>query len=48
MTGRRDAQAAKQIRDLEKQDRVLGCMMRVLTHTAAAVLGMLAGILFCI
>lgn len=42
MTGRRDADRE----DFEKRDRVLGCLLRVMTHTAAAVFGMLAGILF--
>lgn len=44
MTRRRDADGVR----FERGDRLLGCVLRVLTHTAAAVLGLLAGILACI
>lgn len=39
MTRRHDADGAR----FERGDRVLGCLLRVMTHTAAAVIGMLAG-----
>lgn len=43
----RRQQDADRVR-VERGDRLLGCVLRVLTHTAAAVVGMLAGILLCI